>query len=293
MRGQLNRHHLVQCGIGTNVDTVFGWAPLAAGSVLTGIWLDFAITGDNAVNWNQAQFITTDIYVVRVPDPDNPPADPNTLWDEMIPKTAGYGATIEMDTETTALTVPTTSPGDGFKLDNLFGGYKPLRIFEQLKMIHAMSPGCVPVSATQYKPMAHLKTQIRRQVRVSEPSVVLCAFGAPDFNGADYNAFTGGTNGRQEWIPTTAGLWMALQELELVHNQMKLAVMGYQGYSTPPSTTEFDPVTALEELFRRTLEQIYEEDAGRWVDQTYEAIGQSTFQITGSKPAQMQFTARA
>lgn len=292
-RGQLNRHHLVQAAIATNTDTVIGFAPLAAGSELTNIWYDFCITGDTAANWNQAQVMTADCYVMRVPDPDDAPTDPNTLWDEMVPKAKDYTGVIEMDTESTALATPTRQPGDGMNLDTLFNGYEPLRIFERTTLIHALSPGCVPVSSTQYKPMLHLKGQIKRRVRVKEPSVVLFAVGAPDFNGSSYNAFTGGTNDRQEWIPRDAAEWMVLQELELAYDQFKLKMMGYQGYSTIPSTTEFDPVTAIEDLMRRTIEQIYEATAGRFLDQTWEAIGQTTYQITGSRPAMMNFTARA
>lgn len=271
MSKSMYRRHLTQVGVVAGADSVFTWCPIPARSSLDVVHMDFQIKGDTQPTKGQGCIYAIDGYILEIPDPDGSTAlaDPNDLWDKMVPKEAEYGAELDYDSDDTADAGPTVGSPDEINITRLFGGYNPKRIFDRLRLLFASMPLSQPATSSTWQPFDRVKTSLTPKIWVERPSVAMFAIHAPDLSAA-YDAFIDGTNDRQDWIPTSKLEWAALQYSAEVAKQWLWQTVGIaEGVNA-----------TLINAVRRWLEQAYIEDDGRVIDQTYEIMGQATYQVT-------------
>lgn len=286
-RMSMYRRHLTQA-LCTNTaggkDVVFTWAPLPARSTLRKIWLDYTIVGVTNLDFVQACLYNVQAYIIPIPDPDGstPIADPNTLWDTMVPKDQAYGAAQDFDEDDTAVDTPVDDPTGEISTTKLFGAsYQPEQIFDRLTMLTMAHPLSQQVSSTQWVACDRIKTTVEKNIYVERPSVVLFAIGTADFD-ATYDAFVDGTDDRQDWVPTSALEWNALSfPKEVMSDWWRQSLGLTDGVSA-----------ALINSLRRWAEQIYVATDGRIIDQSYSIIGDATYQVSAPKPPTIQLTSR-
>jgi len=139
--------------------------------------------GPNQFPLNQAHFIAVEGYVLPVQDPDAA-ASLNTLWDQLVPKDTDVDA-IDLDTAASDGT-SFQEPGE-MAMVNIFQiGVQPKRIFHHDKLLtavrdsmHTLQVISTPADPGKWTPGGSLSINVGKPFRVSQPSVLVFAFGVP------------------------------------------------------------------------------------------------------------------
>lgn len=139
--------------------------------------------GGNQFPVNEATLIGVEGYVLPVFDPDSS-APLNTLWDQLVPKDSDTDL-IDLDT----VAVDTTAffePGEAALANLLDIGVRPRKVFGQKRLLTAMNSSiqtmqkiATPADPGVWTPGGSMRITLRRPIRVSQPSVLVYAFGAP------------------------------------------------------------------------------------------------------------------
>lgn len=264
---QINRRHITEVEVTAGSDTVFCFTALAPKNTVTGHWLDYLVVGLEDLLFTEACSYSVRGYLFELDDPDTEVANPNTVWDRLVPKDSDFGSTLDYDTGA-GDSDPFEQPGM-INIEELFAGYLPELVFDRTEILHAMSPGSVVTGSTTWKPMSRIRSHMKRNLRVQNPSVLMYAISSPVW-GTGYDTYDAGANDRQQWVPENIVDWTVLTEPEdFVKDWMRQA-MGI--------TTSINQET-IKQLYR-SVEQIHVMDDGAFEDTSFRIIGKHTSQVT-------------
>jgi len=168
--------------------------------------LDF-ISGSVAGGGNQFPIITAGAiavegYVLPVFDPDTSTPNFDVLWDQLVPKDTDVDV-IDLDTVAQDAT-SFFEPGE-MAMANIFDiGNQPKRIFHHHRLVtavnssvHTLQAIATPADPGKYTPGGSLQIHLNKPMRVSQPSVLVFAFGVPFMT--DTSASGPGALGEAEW----------------------------------------------------------------------------------------------
>lgn len=260
-------HH--QTIVAPGADKVIASYPLPQDGVLNNVWLEIHVIGEEGVSFLKACMYGISGFVLPVPDPDAAtPVD--TLWDQLVPKDVleSSGA-FDLDTGATDTTpefeigVPDISAI--FDLQSM----EPREIFRRRKLITIASSAIgfekVDSSVDLFTPVDLVKTQVRKNVRVGMPSMVLFGFSSPATTNTTATAIT---------IPSETQ-WMLLQFLEVA---LENAFMWVAGLIETGAETPYEESSQFIADLVETL--VFEATAGSWHPTTWTIFTEATFDIT-------------
>lgn len=175
--------------VNANTDQVIAYIPLPAGTKLNNVWLDVSLHSGVATIASGVMYGISG-FVVNVEDPEVQ-TDYDTLWDWTIQKDQYHAYGTVDDSTSGIFDSDSVNPEPEFEpglvdLEAIFGGdlVGNMEIFRRRELItFAKRPVGFHTSAdlaTQYYvPVDSFKTHIRGGPRVSEPSVAMFGFSAP------------------------------------------------------------------------------------------------------------------
>lgn len=243
--------------------------PLPQDGVLNNVWLSVHVIGPESTPYNQAVIYGVSGFVVPVPDPDSGMLV-DLLWDNLVPKDVleSQGA-FDLDTGA-ADTTPEFEIGIP-DISAIFDlqAMEPKEIFRRRKLITVASnpSGYLSVdSATDlFTPLDHFTTQVRKNVRVGMPSMVMFGFSSPG---------TTNTTAVEAVIPSEKE-WMLLQFLEVALENAFQYVAGLveTGAETPYEESSQFIAHLVEAL-------VFEGTAGAWAPVSFRVFVEATFDIS-------------
>lgn len=254
--------------VAAGTDQIIAAFPLPRGGKLNSLFLDVQMAGQDSEVLHSGQMSSYGVtaYVVPVPDPDSG-LSYEAAWDAMIPKDAGTGSGINLDTAT-ADTNPEDEPGE-VDIENLFNmvGLQPRQIFKRLKYLsYATSKGAIGGTALDnWMPADAFTTTIRKPTHVSMYSYVLVAMSSP------FMTTTAGI-----WDVPTEAEWAILQYLDMFVEKMFIASISFL------DETGADLVHLAAEVFITELleDTIFEQTAAAFHPMTWNVFCRSTFDIS-------------
>lgn len=246
-------------------DTVFSVAPIADGGRVAQMHIDLEVTALTDITLLQHSAYTMSGYIIEIPDPDTPEDDPNTYWDRQVPKTGGYGDTVDLSIDTPGDTGLTDEAGK-INITELMGGFVPVQFFERNKILHESDPLSVVTGADAWRGKDRIITTMNRPLRAARPSALMFAIGAPDW-GTSYDDWDDSANEEQQWIPTNDTDWEALRRPQWVINTWVDQALGM---------TLRAPADPIKQLFR-FAEQIHVHNDNSYADMHFQVAGKITY----------------
>ncbi len=262
-RMPMYREHVDQVNIASGTDEVINFCIIPPGGTLRNVWLDVIIIGDDDISIEQVATYDIDGFILEFPDPDTIPTTPHEIWDELVPKSDIYGATVDYDTS-----IPDTDPVSEYgevNVTNLFGGYIPERAFQRRGILTPQNKYSIPTTSTTYRPMDRFKTQIGHDYYTEKPSVFMLGLSSPNWT----ELTQGYTGDSGEWAPSTKQEWAALAFPEVVMEDWWKASVGL--------TTHIDEELS-KQLFRWTS-QLHIETATCFEDLNYKVFVFGTYLV--------------
>ncbi len=240
--------------------------------------------GPNQFPITSAGFIAVEGYVIPVDDPDSG-GTYNALWDRYVPKDTDVDT---LDLDTTGLDVTSfMEPGEIAMANIMDIGLRPKRVYHHHRMLTAMNGGSVhthqaiatPADSGRYTPGGSLNFQLTRPIRVSQPSVLVFAFGVPLMD--DTTTSTAAQLLEAEWA-----------QVKYMENTLERAILHQFGVFEAGAETPWEEAT---DLLQTHLEpDVTEEDAGNWVSEQYNVYSDVKIDhsVTGRLSVKMLSTGR-
>lgn len=255
--------------VATNTDEVIAGYPLPADGVLNNVHLELHIIGPEGEKFDSMSIYGMSGFVIPVLDPDGG-ATFDAIWDAQVPKDVAMSAGgFDIDTGA-ADTQPEFEIGvpDVSAIMDLVAG-APIEIFRRRKYLTIANERNVRDVVTAGSDLKlvtdHFITDVKRRVRVPDPSVVLFGLSSPD---------TTNTSTTIKAIPTEAE-WSLLQYLEVALEQAFMSLVGLTeaGAETP----YVDSMTFIAELVE---DVVFEETALSFTPTSWNVYCISTFDIS-------------
>jgi len=260
-------------------EVMFGLS-LPNGSIVTDVRCKLSFicgtvgAGPNQFPITSAGFIAVEGYVLPVQDPDAG-VTLNGIWDRLVPKDTDVEV-IDLDTAG----LDTTSfhePGEMAMANLLDVGLRPKRVYHHHRLITAMNGGSVhthqaiatPADLGRYTPGGTLNFQLTRPIRVSQPSVLVFAFGVPlmdDTTSSGAAALT-----EAEWA-----------QVKYMENTLERAILHQFGVFEAGAETPWEEASAL--LRKHLNPDVLEDTAAMFHTQgEYQVYGEAsiTHLVTG------------
>lgn len=257
-----------QIEVAGGTDQVMVGFPIPAGGTLKNVWIKQRVIGVEGQEYRHACMYGVSGFVIPVIDPDAGTTF-EAIWDAQVPKdTDNAVGAFDLDTAG-ADTDPEFEIGTP-DINALFDltGLAPEEIFRRRTMLTLPdSPiGYEKVSAAVdvFTPVDKWDSQVKRNVRVDSPAVVLFGFSSPD---------VAATTATVKAIPSEVE-WVLLQFMEMTLEQAFIHLIGLveSGAQTP----YVEAAAFVAELIE---DSVYEETATSFNPQTYRVYTQATFEI--------------
>lgn len=249
-------------------DQVLVGYPIPTDGVLNNVHLEVHVIGPDGSNFQSMGMYGIDGFVIPALDPDSGQTY-QSIWDAQVPKDKNFVAgDLDLDTiaaDTTPLFEIGTPNLSG--IINMAAG-NIQRIFKRRKwMSLANGSFYTPDTAGTDARVAidHFTTQVRKNVRVPGPSVVLFGMSLPD---------TLQTTTTEPTIPAEAE-WLLLMYLEVVLEQ---AFMSLAGLTETGAESPYEESMAF--IAELVEESVFEATAGSFVGNTYVVYTIATFDIS-------------
>lgn len=232
---------------------VAAW-PIPGKCRVNGFWVEQSLVGkgeedaDTVPVWTSYMY-GVNAYVVPVPDPDSA-TNPDTLWDQMIPKdTEVHDDILDIDTAY-ADTTPVFELGELDLTDYVEVTTAPVELFSRRKMLtFANSPlGQHVATDAFYRPTDHWKTHSKKGAWVKYPSYFLLGNSQPSYVH---------DKGYYPQLETKAE-WAQIQYLEYTLEEAWKDIVGLVSSGTQETAVE----AAM--LLQNYMEAYYEEDSHSW-----------------------------
>lgn len=264
-----------QITVTVGTDQIMTSYPLPAGGRLNGVHLRCHVLGPEGATFQQVVMYGMAGFVVPVPDPDGATLL-NALWDQLIPKDIDEASgVLDLDTGSTDVT-PEFEMGEPdwsgvFNLTSL----NPQQIFKRRRLLSTVNGmvnyEVVDAGADLWVPGEYFATQLKRNVTVGMPSMVLFGFSAPSLDD---------TNQTPLIIPTEIQ-WTLLQYLEITLENAFMSLIGL--VETGAETPFVDSATFIASLIE---DDVFEGTAGAFLAVAWTCFTQATFDI--SVPGRIQ-----
>lgn len=259
-----------QINVAAGSDKVLMGYPVPAGGIMNGVKSEIKVIGPESTPYNQAAAYGYTGFVVPIIDPDSG-ADYDAIWDAAIPKDVAEAANVfDLDTGAADLT-PEFELGEpdwaGGVLD--YVSNNPVEIFRKRKLLTLadVAVGYVSVdSATDtFTPVDKFRADIKRNVRVDTPSMVLFGFSSPSMDVVSTS---------QKTIPTEDE-WTIYRYLRMTLENAFVNLIGMTeaGAETPYS----DMADFVGKLIEDT---VFEESAGWFAAVAWLVFGHGKFDIS-------------
>lgn len=219
-------------------DTVLGWCPMPAGSTLLGIWMNIQAVSSTDLAADQATPISLNGFMVPYTDPDSAIADPDQLWDVVVPKVQERDASmVDLDLVTTA----DTEAAEGYteiRFDKMMDLQGPVELYRDQKIITIQSPGSfIPggASTAVYRAAFTRRGKIEKNVNTPVPAVAMIALGTVELPD-DLNLYTGALT---QWAPLNEEDWMRLTWPQLaLRNAFEVAALAEADAGEPAAALD-------------------------------------------------------
>ncbi len=249
-------------------DTVFAGVWLPAGSILTRVRGEVALTGPSEITLGQTVAYAIEGWILPVEDPDSV-VTMNALWDSHVPKDL---STFVLDLDADAAdSNPFYEPGE-IAWEFLFDvGLTPQRILHRHKLCSAANAALGFRQDTETPFVEHWfagaveKVDIARPLRVSAPSLVVFAVAAPD---------TSATSATSAVAAIDENDWGRIKYVDHVMEQAMLDLLGLveAGAETP-----FEDAAILLKDYLAPL--VLENNAAVFQNKSWLAAGELTFDV--------------
>lgn len=190
LRMTARRHWGIQ--VNASTDTVYLGITLPSGSMVHSVrghvsYVNGTLAGDpNLYKMTQALYAASEGYVLPIQDPDAA-SSLDSLWDRFVPKDTDIES---MDLDTAAVdATPFFEPGEMAMARIFKVGVQPQQVFAYQRQLTAMrdalwigQPIVSPLDEPLWIAGASFELSIGRPIFVSQPSVLVFAFGAPDLD---------------------------------------------------------------------------------------------------------------
>ncbi len=253
--------------IATGSDTVIAGVWLPSGSILTRVQGIVKLNNSTALTLLQGAAVGLEGWVLPMDDPDNG-VTMNALWDAEVPKDTG-GDVLDLDSGG-ADASPFYEPGQ-ITWEFLFEvGMQPRRIFHRH---HIVSPlDAILLRQDEETPFLEEyfagfreKVDIRRSIRVANPSLVVFAVAVPD---------TLQTSATAPVAPLAEDEWGRVKYIDHV---LEMAMMDLLGLTEAGAETPWEEAS---DLLRAYLDpSLLEPNAGTFVGTSWGAFGELTFDV--------------
>lgn len=215
----------------TEIDVVLGWCIIPPRATLHGGGFSFKLVATNLLDHTRGIAYGLSAYLLPILDMDNPPDTPKLMWDTQVPKAETMASNIlDIDQVTTADTTTVVS-GESATIDinTLVGIGKARRLFRHQEMLtFADNPtGFVTGTPPQYIPTKYFRKDMPWRFTAPESMPYAMLIGYSNLSVIDQIAEEVSANhDQQKWVPNTDHEWMALTDLDLSMQQVKLAAVG-------------------------------------------------------------------
>ncbi len=250
-------------------DQVLVGCPLPTGGKLNNVWLECHLIAPEGHPYLDAATYGVSGFVCQLMDPDTP-ATYDAIWDQLIPKDVAVGAGVfDLDTGAVDTTEEFTMGQPDWSGIFEMNAMGPLEIFRRRKLLTlaVSSIGYEKVSAAAdvYTPTDHFSTQVKRNVSVKAPSVVLFGASSPITDTVQVGPET--TPTETEWG------WLQYAEIALKEAFIYLLGLTEAGAESPYE----EAATFLADILEAA---VVEEDAGAFADVSWRVFTLATFDIT-------------
>ncbi len=256
--------------ISTSTDEVVAWFPVPTDGRWNGGVVDLHMVGP-ATALTKMVFFGISAYMITLQEPENVDASPDTVWNNYVPKDAGFTVEDALDMD--------LSSGSGATIE--VGPSSPNVLLDVFPLVSELGRKLVPVSfassptgfidtATDtYYPTFRGKFRYAAPRVARSPSVVLVAVTSPTLTVP--TSFAGEDS---LWAPTTDQNWMTLRYAE---SQLEFAMSYLTGSVEAGANTPYEEIS---ELLGRQMEQAYEDVNGMFTAVAWDAYAFSHGSVT-------------
>lgn len=255
--------------VATGTDRVLFGYPIPPGGQLNNIWADIHVLGPETVSFQSAVMYGVSAFGMMVPDAETAIAF-DTLWDNFVPKdVAESSGAFDLDTDAADATAEFEMGEPDVNAIFDLASNAPMELYRRRKMLTIANGqaayATVAASPDLWTPADAFKLRIRRNMRVSSPSVVMVGFSSPGMNV---------TTTTPETTPTESQ-WAWLTYLEMGLEQAFIHLMGLveTGAETPWEEAGAFVVSLLERA-------AFEEAAASFAAATYRVFSTAVIDIT-------------
>lgn len=239
-------------------DAVLFGISLPSDTVIHDISAKIHAVGNNYLVASRAHMSAVEMWILPVHDPDEVTSY-DSLWDRLVPKDTD---TQTLDLDTAASDTNTFYEAGmaewGAMLDV---GFRPERLYHRHR-IHTMTNSAIFRFQDNQSPFAvqwisgfDFRIKIRRRLRVSQPSVLVLAAGAPDLLGTTGTAMA----------PLLESEW---PQVKYAGNMLERAMMDLFGITEAGAETPWEEATDL--LQKHLDPDPFEGTSGQWVSEAYD-----------------------
>ncbi len=247
--------------VGTD-KVAIGWS-LPSDTVIHNIRLKLSIGAQTAYDIRKVIAYATELWILPVPDPDAGPSYDDS-WDALVPKDTDV-QTLDLDTAA-ADTSPFYEPGEVDWSDIFEVGVQPERLFHRHKLLTFYNGGPRFVYQDNQTPFTvlwiggdHFVIEIKRRLRVRQPSVLVCGFASPNLD--DTTAVLQGALNENEW-----------PQVKYMGEVLKRAMLHVLGLTEAGAETPWEEATAL--LIKHLDPDVYEQTAAAFQTAAYYVTGE-------------------
>ncbi len=264
-----------QVRIGAGADTIVFGITLPSDTVVHDIKFRITTTFVAGETLNQAQFcgLGCEAWILPVLDPDAAQGYEN-LWDTLVPKDTDV-QTLDLDTGAADAT-PFWEPGEmdwsalfdvGLRPERLYGSYRFMRLGDS--SLFTFQDNQTPF-AIKWVPGTVFRTNIRRRLRVRQPSVLLIAIANPSTDDVTTNV---------EAVLTEA----QLPQVKYIEEVLERALLHTLGLVEAGAETPWEEATTL--IQQHLDPDVHEETASSFVTGNTDALG--TLMVDHSVPGRL------
>lgn len=242
------------------------WLP--SGSILSGVQGVIKLNGSTELTLAQGCAYGVEGWILPMEDPDSG-VTMNALWDSHVPKDTLVDV-LDLDADA-ADAAAFYEPGEiawEFLIDI---GLQPKRIYHRHKICSAAADAIMTRQDEEtpfiehWFPGAVERVNIRRAIRVREPSLVVFAVAVPD---------TGSTSSTAPVASFAEENW---GQIKFIDHVLERAMMDLLGLTEAGATTPWEEASAL---LRAYLDpRLFEVNSGTFVGSSWNAFGELVFDV--------------
>lgn len=239
-------------------EILFGMS-LPSGSRINDISIDVRVSSPTVLALNQMGMTAVEGWILPVLDPDAATSF-LTLWDTLVPKDTDVEV-VDLDTGA-ADSTPFFEPGEPDWSDLLEVGLRPERVYHK-NVMHTIGRGSVFSyfdTTIKFLPGANYDIRIRKNYRVSQPSVLVFAIASPSLD--DTTATLQTAAAESEW-----------GQMKYIGHVMERAMLHLFGVTEAGAETPWEEATAL--LKKHLEPDPYEKTGATFTGLTYNVIAKA------------------